>query len=187
MTVHMLGGAPLPIHVRCVCLGRNEVVQEGFSVQGKAGCCRNACFSSAAVRKDACRDVGRWLQEPQPEDFPGTGNQGKVCCVGIPSSDSFFVTPVLPGPGSDIRMKMKTEKSGVWFFQNAGGSVGRVGTSVAHGRGGFGTEGIAPHSVGGSRWFLMFLCVCVRAGPAVLATASLCLEGCRTPDDALVC
>ena len=38
-----------------------------------------------------------------------------------------FVTPVLPGPGSDIRMKMwwkiqsKTRKSGVWFFQNAGG------------------------------------------------------------------
>ena len=37
-----------------------------------------------------------------------------------------FVTPVLPGPGSDIRMKMgwkvtsKTEKSGVWFIQNAG-------------------------------------------------------------------
>ena len=36
------------------------------------------------------------------------------------------VTPALPGPGSDIRMKMgwkiltKTEKSGVWFFQNAG-------------------------------------------------------------------
>ena len=38
-----------------------------------------------------------------------------------------FVTPVLAGPGSDIRMKMewkvrsKTRKSGVWFFQNAGG------------------------------------------------------------------
>ena len=37
-----------------------------------------------------------------------------------------FVTPVLPGPGSDIRMKMgwkvqsKTRKSGVCFFQNAG-------------------------------------------------------------------
>ena len=38
-----------------------------------------------------------------------------------------FVTPVLPGPGSDIRMKpgwkvqSKTRKSGVWFFQDAGG------------------------------------------------------------------
>ena len=37
-----------------------------------------------------------------------------------------FVTPVLPGLGSDIRMKIrwkvqsKTRKSGVWFFQNAG-------------------------------------------------------------------
>ena len=37
-----------------------------------------------------------------------------------------FVTPVLPGPGSDIGMKMgwkvqsKTRKSGVWFFQRKG-------------------------------------------------------------------
>ena len=65
------------------------MVQKGFAVQGKAGCWGKACFSSAAVRKDAFRDVGRWLQEPQPEDFPGTGNQGKVCSVGVPSSDSF--------------------------------------------------------------------------------------------------
>ena len=50
------------------------MVEEGFSVQGKAGCWRKACFCSAAVRKDACRDVGRWLKEPQPEDFPGTEN-----------------------------------------------------------------------------------------------------------------
>ena len=48
-------------------------------------------MSFAAVRKDAYRDVGRWLQEPQPEDFTGTGNQGKVCCVGIPSLDSFWL------------------------------------------------------------------------------------------------
>ena len=44
-----------------------------------------------------------------------------------------FVTPVLPGPGSHIRMKMgwkvqsKTRKSRVWFFQNAG-----VGERVVH-------------------------------------------------------
>ena len=42
-----------------------------------------ACFSSAAVRKGACRDVGRWVSEPRPEDFPGTGNRGKVCCGGV--------------------------------------------------------------------------------------------------------
>ena len=41
-----------------------------------------------------------------------------------------FVTPVLPGPGSDIRMKMgwkvldKTRKSGVWFFRDAEGWLG---------------------------------------------------------------
>ena len=101
-----------------------------FSVQGKAGCWRKACFSSAAVRKDACRDVGWSLQEPQPEDFPGGRNQGKVCCVAVPSSDSFSHSRAT-WPGSDIRVKMgwkvmsKTEKSGVWFFQSAGGLCGR--------------------------------------------------------------
>ena len=61
MIVHMLSGAPLPIHVQSVGLnlGGNKVDEEGFSVQGKVGCWRKACFSSAAVRKDACRDVGR--------------------------------------------------------------------------------------------------------------------------------
>ena len=48
-----------------------------------------------------------------------------MCCGGFPPRTP-FVTLVLPGPGSDIRMKMgwkimpKTEKSGVWSFQNAG-------------------------------------------------------------------
>ena len=86
------------------------------------------------------------------------------------------------------------EKSGVWFFQNAGGLV-EAGTSVAHWRCGLGMEGIVPHSVGGSWWFLVFLFVCVRTGPsrraaywrAELATAGRCVEGYRTPDEALVC
>ena len=89
----------------------------------------------------------------------------------------------------------KTEKSGVWFFQNARSMWGKVGTSVAHGRCGLGMEGIVPHSVGGSLCFLVFLFVCVWAVPsyrvaywrAVLATASLCVEGYRTPCEALVC
>ena len=68
-----------------------------------------------------------------------------------------------------------------------------MGASVAYGRCGLGTEGIVPHSVGGSMWFLVYLFVCVRAGPiyrathwrAVLATARRCVEGYRTPDEAL--
>ena len=52
-----------------------------------------------------------------------------MCCVGVLSSDS-CVTPVLLGPGSDIRMKMgwkvlhKIRKSGVWFFRDAEGWLG---------------------------------------------------------------
>ena len=58
--------------------------------------------------------------------FPRIREIGRRCAeVGFPPRTP-FVTPVLPGPGSDIRMKMgwkiktKTEKSGVWFFQNVG-------------------------------------------------------------------
>ena len=48
------------------------------------------------------------------------------CAVSGSSPRIPFVTPVLPGPGSDIWMKMgwkvldKTRKSGVWFFWDAG-------------------------------------------------------------------
>ena len=73
-------------------------------------------------------------REPQPEDFPGTGNQGKVCSVGIPSSDSFCHSlSVLLGPGSDIRMKMewkvmsKTEKFWVCFLSRMLEVCGRGG------------------------------------------------------------
>ena len=49
--------------------------------------------------------------------------EGRCAVVRFPPRIP-VVTPALPGPGSDIRMKMvwtiltKTEKSGVWFFQN---------------------------------------------------------------------
>ena len=52
------------------------------------------------------------------------------CAVSGFSPRTPFVTPVLPGLGSDIRMKMgwkvlsKTRKSGVWFFRDAGRLVG---------------------------------------------------------------
>ena len=107
-----------------------------------------------------------------------------------------FVTPVLPGPGSDIRMKMgwkimtETEKSGV-VFPECREYVGEVGTSVC----GLGLEGTVPHSVVGPLSFLVHLFVRVRARPryramywrAVLATASRCVEGYRSPDEAMVC
>ena len=56
-----------------------------------------------------------------------------------------------------------------------------------------GEEGTVPHGVGGHPGFLVFLFVCVRAkhscraahGCAVLATASRCVEGYRTPDEAM--
>ena len=96
------------------------------------------------------------------------------------------VSPVLPGPGSDTRMKMgwkimtKTEYSGVWFFRMQR-VCGEVGTSIAHGRCGLGMERIVPHCVGGPLWFLVLLFV--WAGPsyrvaywrAVFATASRCV------------
>ena len=58
-----------------------------------------------------------------------------------------------------------------------------------------GKEGIVPHSVVGRWRFLVYLFVCLRARPscratywrAVLATASRCVEGYRTPDEAMVC
>ena len=55
---------------------------------------------------------------------------GRCAEFGFPPRTP-FVTPVLPGPGSDIRMKMgwkiktKTEKSGFCFFQNVGSMWGR--------------------------------------------------------------
>ena len=138
-------------------------------MQGKAGCWRKACFCSAAVRKDACRDVGGWLQEPQPEDFPGTENpkEGVLCrqsLVGL-----LFATLVPPGPGSDIRMMMgwtvmsKTEKSGVWFFQNAAGLLGRWVFPMLMGRVVWVRKG-SYHTV----WAVpVLLFVCVRGGPTI--------------------
>ena len=127
--------------------------------------------------------------------------EGRCAVVGFPPRTP-SVTPVLPKPGSDIRMKMewkvmaKMGKSGVWFFQNAGRMWEReVGSSVAYGRGRLGLEGVVPHGMVGSLWFLVLLLVFVWTGPscrvaywrAVLATASRCVEGYRTPDEALAC
>ena len=64
MTAGVLGGAPLPIHVR-------PELREGTKWSRRDTLCK---VRQVAVRKDACRDVGLWLRKPQPEDFPQTGN-----------------------------------------------------------------------------------------------------------------
>ena len=139
MIVHTLSGAPLPIHVRSV--GLNLGVEQ--SGRGGVLCARSgkmlgkSLLSSAAVRKGACRDLGRWVSElnlriSQEQEI------GRRCAVvGFPPQ--MCVTPVLLRPGSDTRMRMrwknmtKTEKSGVWFFPECRGYVGEVGTPVAYG------------------------------------------------------
>ena len=74
------------------------------------------------------------------------------------------------------------------------GVRGGGGTSVAYGRGGLGTEGIVPHS--GRFHVVPRVPVRMRTGGAQVssrtlesgvATASRCVEGYRTPDEALVC
>ena len=145
--------------------------EEGFSVQGKAGGWGKACSSSAAVRKvhvetwaGGCKSLNLRISQEQEIE-------GRCAVVGFRPRTP-FVTPVLPGPGSDIRMKMEwkikteTEKSGVCFFQNVGSMWEEVGTSVAYGRCRLGLEGIVPYSMGGSLWFLLLLFVFVWARPS---------------------
>ena len=71
------------------------------------------------------------LESPNLRIFQEQEIKGRCAVSAFPPRIP-FVTPVLPGPGSDIRMMMgwkvmsKTEKSGVWFFQNVGGLLGRL-------------------------------------------------------------
>ena len=74
------------------------MVEEGFSAQGQAGCWEKACFSSATVRKAACRDVGRRVSEPQLGDLPRSANREKARCGWVPPRTP-CVTPVLLGLG----------------------------------------------------------------------------------------
>ena len=116
------------------------------------------------------------------------------CAVAVacPSCPDHSSEP--PGPGIVIRnmlgrsLQEKTAGSVVWLF--LGALRGENLFSSLLGR--LGKEGTVPHSVGGPLWFLVHLFVCVRARPrflatywrAVLATASRCVEGCCTPDEA---
>ena len=141
--------------------------------------------------RGACRDVGRLVSEPQTEDFPGTGNRGKVVKWLWYRPRTPFVTPVLPGPGSDIRLKMgwkiMTKNGKVWglVFQECRGMWERWVLPVLTGavewvsKGSYRTAWAVP--CGSS-------CSCsysygrgssnrVAYWRAVLATASWCVEG----------
>ena len=123
------------------------------------------------------------------------------CAVSGSFPPTPFVTPVLPGPGSDIRMKMawkvheKTRNSGVWFFRDVEGLLGCGVWPVLIGVVDWVRKGSYHTSVGDFRWFPLHLFVCIRAVPScratywrpVLATASRCVEGYRTPYEASSC
>ena len=93
---------------------RGPLLRGGTKEQVRQGAGGKACFCSATVRQDACR--GKEIMAR--------------CAVSGFSPRTFFVTPVLPGPDSDIRMKMgwtvleKTRNSGVWFFWAVEGLLG---------------------------------------------------------------
>ena len=120
---------------------------------------------------------------------------GCAVAVACPSCPDHAHEP--PGPGRIIRNMLgwsqlgKTSRSGVWLFRGA--RPRREPSFVSPFRSWrLGQEGVVQHSVGGP---FMYLFVCVWAWPryraadwrAVLATASRCVEGYRTPYEALVC
>ena len=91
-----------------------------------------------------------------------------------------IVTPVLPGPGSDIRMKMgwkvtsKTEKSGVWFFQSAGSLYGRWVLRLLAGTADWVREG-SYHTAWSVPWDSSCTCSCAHGrGPAVGISGERC-------------
>ena len=133
--------------------------------------------------------------------FPKIRKSGESCAVVGFHPRTPCVTPVLPGPGSDTRMKMgwkimtKTEYSGVWFFQNAAGMWERWVLPLLTGavdwerKGSYRTAWAVP--CGSS-------CSCSYSygrGPAIAShTGQRCwplLAGfwraIRTPDEAMVC
>ena len=128
MTVHLLGGAPPPIHVRCVGLnlgGGTKWSRRGSLCKARQDVGEKLAFPQQLSEKlhvetwaGGCKSLNLRISQEQEIE-------GRCAVEGFPPRTP-FVTLVLPGPGSDIRMKMgwkimtKTEKSGVWFFQNAG-------------------------------------------------------------------
>ena len=121
------------------------------------------------------------------------------CAVSVARPSCPDNSLVSPGPGRMIRNMLawslmeKTEGSGVWLFRGALQGVNLFSSLDAIGE--WGEQGVVPHSVVGPIVVPLHLFVRVWVRPryratywrAVLAAASRCVEGYRTPDEAMVC
>ena len=68
--------------IRWVAVGAANAVRDAMRDVGGGLLFLSSC------QKSCMRDVGRRVSVPQPGDFQGSGNRGKVCCGWVPSSDS---------------------------------------------------------------------------------------------------
>ena len=104
-------------------------------------------------------------------------------CSGVPSKGRIFSLPLSQQETGSGKGRTTQRGRSLVMWPMLVGAVDWV------------RKGIVPHSVVGPLWFPVHLFVCVLAGPscratywrAVLATAGRCVEGYRTPDEALVC
>ena len=111
MTVHMLGRVPPLIHVWCVGLniGEKQSFRNGVLCARSGGIfgeslfflnsCQKGCMSRRAP--GGCQNLKLGIfRDPELE--------GRCAVVSFPPQTP-CVTPVLPGPGSDTRMKIGVE------------------------------------------------------------------------------
>ena len=120
MVHHAVSCAPLP-NSRVV---RGRGLRGGTKGQVRHGAGEKLAF---AQQLSGRVHVGTWAGGNKSLNL--RISQGKEimarCAVSGSSPRTPFVTPELPGPGSDIRLKMgwkvldKTRNSGVWFFRDA--------------------------------------------------------------------
>ena len=204
--------ARLP-HARCVVnsVGDTEVGDvflvylggtKSLSTSTRSGVRCSAVYESAHTQQRPLKlHVETWeglLRNQSPKIFreveivPGCAVH--VACPSCPDH-----SPVSPGPGRLIRNMLGWPQLGE--YRKVWGMVvpwcpprGESFLFPCRSRR-LGQEGVVPHSVVGPLWFFMHLFVCVRARNryrathwrAVLATACWCVEGHRTPDEAMVC
>ena len=131
MTVHMLSAAPLPIHVQSVGLNLGGK-QSG---RGVVLCARSGRMLGLSRKVH----VETWAGGCQSLNLSMSQEQeiGRRCAVvGFPPRNP-CVTPVLPGPGSDTRMKMGWKILGSVFSR----------MPQVCGCCGLGLEGVLPHCV----------------------------------------